>query len=76
MNRRSTVLSIDPGSPPNNESLLSVKDAAKRLGMSESWLRQSDVPKVNLGRRNLYRPSDLARYVDARVSHRLNRRDQ
>jgi hypothetical protein len=71
MNRRGTALSITADRNPVNESLLSAKDAAKRLGMSENWLRRSDVPQVVFGRRKLYRPSDLARYVEACVSHRI-----
>lgn len=73
MNSRGTPLSIIGDRNPVNESLLSAKDAAKRLGMSENWLRRSDVPQVLLGRRRLYRPSDLARYVESRVSHRIDR---
>ncbi len=71
MNRRS-ILSIDESKQPVNERLLSVKDAADQLGVSASWLYGSNVPNVKLGRRKLYRPSDLARYVNARVSHRID----
>lgn len=72
MKTRSTVSSIAGESAPVNESLLSAKMAAAVLGMSESWLHGSNVPHVKLGRRKLYRPSDLSRYVNARVSHRID----
>ncbi len=71
MKKRGTLLTIARDESPVNEDLLSTKDAAKRLGMSESWLRRSDVPRVELGRRKKYRPIDLALYVNARVSHRI-----
>ena len=61
--------------PPANEKLLSVKEAAAQLGVSTSWLSSASVPKVKLGRRTLYRPSDLAAYVNARVSHRAGLED-
>ena len=71
MKTRGTVSSIGGGGPPVNEGLLSAKMAAAVLGMSPSWLQGSNVPYVKLGSRKLYRPSDLARYVNARVSHRI-----
>ena len=52
----------------DTEGLLSVKQAAAWLGMSASWLAQSDVPFVRLGRRRLYRASDLRSHISARVS--------
>ncbi len=54
-----------------NERLLSVKEAAHQLGMSPSWLYQSDVPYIRLKRRKLFSPADLARYIDAHRSHRI-----
>lgn len=72
MKHRGAIGSIDGREPPVNERLLSVKEAAQQLGVSTSWLYQSDVPGVKLGSRKLYRPSDLARYVEAHVSHRLD----
>ena len=71
MNNRGTVVSIAQGRVPVNEKLLSVKETAAQLGVSESFVYQSDVPYVKLNRRRLYRPSDLARYVNARVSHHV-----
>lgn len=47
--------------------LFTVKQAAKRLNMSEAWLFASDVPHVKLGRRRLYRPSDLDSYINRNV---------
>lgn len=48
--------------------LLSVKQAAAFLNMSEGWLYGSGIPHVKLGRRRLYRPSDLERFVEERLS--------
>jgi hypothetical protein len=67
-----SVLSIGEAQIPVNERLLSVRDAADQLGVSASWLHGSNVPNVKLGRRKLYRPSDLARYVNAHLSHRID----
>jgi hypothetical protein len=47
--------------------LLTVKQAAKRLNMSEAWLYASGVPYVKLGSRRLYRPSDLDHHVSRNV---------
>ncbi len=71
MKGRSSVLSISQSPEPVNERLLSVNEAAQQLGVSKSWLYQSDVPYVKLGSRRLYRPTDVALYVNARVSHHL-----
>jgi predicted DNA-binding transcriptional regulator AlpA len=51
----------------SEERLLSGREAAKLLGMSQAWLYQSDVPHVKLGRRRLYRTSDLRAFVSRRV---------
>lgn len=45
-------------------------EAATKLGVSKSWIYQSDIPYVKLGSRKLYRPTDVARYIEERVSHR------
>jgi len=45
------------------QKLLTGKEAADFLGMSQAWLYQSDVPCVRLGRRRLYRHEDLQAYV-------------
>jgi hypothetical protein len=71
MNRQRSIRSIGNDSGVVNERLLSAREAAESLGMSESWLHGSTVPHVKLGRRKLYRPSDLRRYVEARVSTHL-----
>lgn len=47
--------------------LLSVKEAAKYLGMSEAWVLNSSVPCVRLGRRRLYREVDLDAFAARRV---------
>lgn len=52
-----------------NAPLLSAKEAADYLSVSISWLYRSDVPYVRLHRGKKYRQVDLARYVEARVSH-------
>jgi 3-hydroxymyristoyl/3-hydroxydecanoyl-(acyl carrier protein) dehydratase len=46
---------------------LGVEAAAQYIGMSVSWLQHSDVPRVKLGRRVLYRTMDLDRYLAQRT---------
>lgn len=50
-----------------NEALLSTKEAATRLGISERKLweltNRAEVPSVRIGRRVLYDPQDLREYV-------------
>lgn len=72
MKNRRSILSIGEPPEPVNERLLSVKEAADKLRVSASWLYQSDIPRVKLGSRRLYRPIDLARYVEARLSHEID----
>ena len=55
--------------PVVNEKLLSVQEAADVLGVSTSFVYQSKIAHAKIGRRRLYRPSDLARYVSAHISH-------
>jgi len=50
--------------------LLSHRQAAEYLGMSEGWLYGSGIPFVKLGRRRLYRLEDLKRFVELNISHR------
>lgn len=49
--------------------LLSVREAARYLKMSEAWLYSSRIPCVKLGRRRLYRIEDLDSFV-ARYVHK------
>ncbi len=57
-----------------NQKLLTAREAAEQLGMSESWLRTSDVPFVRFGgRARRYRPQDLRSYTAAHVSHSIDR---
>jgi excisionase family DNA binding protein len=49
--------------------LLSVKEAAAYLRMSEGWIYQSGIPFAKLGRRRLYRRSDLDHFVEQHLSH-------
>jgi hypothetical protein len=67
---RNAVRSISAPTLNVNEALLSVKDAASFLCVSVSWIYQSDIPYVKLGSRRVYRPRDLAAYIDSHVSHR------
>jgi excisionase family DNA binding protein len=50
------------------ENLLSVVEAATRLGISKwtliSWMGKGRVPYVRLGRRVLFDPQDLAAWVE------------
>lgn len=54
-------------------ALLSVRDAAGYLKMSEGWLSQSDIPFVRLGRSRRYRLVDLDSHIEQNLSHRPNR---
>lgn len=51
-----------------NDGLLSIRDAAHYLGMSESWLHHAVLaallPSFKIGRRRLVRKSDLDAYLD------------
>ena len=71
MRTRTTVGNIGGPPPAVNERLLSVKEAAALLGVSERWVRQSAIPRVKFSRRTLFRPSDVAEYVSAHVTHRV-----
>lgn len=51
------------------QAAFSIKDAARYMGMSLSWLEHSDVPRVRLGRRVLFLREDLDRYLRARRTH-------
>jgi hypothetical protein len=46
--------------------LLSVKQAADYMGMSQAWLFASGIPCIKLGRRRLYRVEDLDGFADKR----------
>ena len=72
MKNRGTVVSIAQAKPPVNEKLLSVREAAEQLGVSASFVYSSDIPYAKIGRRKLFLPSDLALYVRARLSHRID----
>ena len=53
----------------NMEHLLSVSEAAIRLGISRhtlnGWVSKRKVPFVKLGRRTLFNPADLDRMIKA-----------
>jgi excisionase family DNA binding protein len=53
----------------NMEKLLSVTDAAQRLGISRhtlnGWVSKRKVPFIKLGRRTLFNPVDLERIIKA-----------
>lgn len=57
-------------------ALLSVKDAAAYLQMSEGWLCQSHIPFVRLGRSRRYRIADLDAHIEQNLSHRSGRGDR
>jgi excisionase family DNA binding protein len=56
--------------------LLSVKQSAAYLNVSESYLYQSLIPHVHIGRRRLYRLSDLNSFIEQNLSHHAGRGDQ
>lgn len=64
-----TNIKLPPSHDKPIEGLLSVKDAAAYLSMSEGWLYQSGIPFAKLGRRRLYRRSDLDQFVANHLSH-------
>lgn len=47
----------------------SAKEAAAYLGMSESWVWHSDMPRVRLGRRVKFLRADLDAYLTQRRTH-------
>lgn len=47
--------------------LLSVKEAAKHIGMSQAWLYASGIRCIKLGRRRLYRVEDLDEFANKHV---------
>jgi excisionase family DNA binding protein len=51
------------------DGLLSVKEAADLLRMSDKWLYQSDIPFVRMGRRRLYFRANLLEYARQRLSN-------
>ena len=59
--------------PPDDQSIspaaLPAKLAARYIGMSESWLWRSDVPRVRMGSRVNFLVSDLDAYLVQRRSH-------
>jgi predicted DNA-binding transcriptional regulator AlpA len=54
---------------PFPHATLSASEAADYIGMSESWLRRSDVPRVRLGSRVIFMRSDLNAYLAQRRTH-------
>lgn len=56
------------------DGLLSVKEAATYLKMSPNWLYGSGIPFARLGRRRLYRRTDLDSFVEQHLSHTSLRR--
>jgi excisionase family DNA binding protein len=55
--------------PTSVDGLLSVKEAAHLLRMSDKWLYQSDIPFVRMGRRRLYFRASLLEYARQRLSN-------
>ena len=72
MKNRGAAVSIIGNNLPVNEKLLSVKEAAEQLGVSQSFVYSSDIPYAKIGRRKLFIPSDLALYVRVRRSHLID----
>ncbi len=62
------------------EKLLSVTDAAQRLGISRhtlnGWVSKRKVPFVKLGRRTLFNPADLSRIIKAATFEPLRRKGE
>ena len=54
-------------------TLLNTREAAERLGMSQSWLEHQRAakkgpPVVRLGGRCMYRPEDIERFIEANLT--------
>lgn len=52
------------------DAVLNPTEAAALMGVSESWLRASDVPRANVAGTKYLKSQCLA-YVRARLSHRI-----
>lgn len=52
------------------DAVLSVGEAAAVMGVSETWLRNSDVPRAQVAGTK-YLKSECLKYVAARLSHRI-----
>jgi hypothetical protein len=60
--------------PQLPDGLLTHSEAARFLSVSPSWLYQSEIPVVRIGRRGRrYDPRELRAYIDAHRSHSLLR---
>lgn len=53
------------------DAILSHREAAALLGVSEAWLRKSDVPRANVAGGPKYLKSECLKYVAVRLSHRV-----
>jgi len=58
---------MDANDPPGKtpDGLLSVKEAAALLKMSQGWLYGSGIPCVHLGRSRRYRRRDILAYINS-----------
>jgi len=69
---RGSLIETGPGRGRDPQSvppiLLSLKDAARALAVSDrslwEWTKAGKVPHIRLGRRVLYSPDDLRRWVE------------
>jgi excisionase family DNA binding protein len=63
----------------HSEALLDIDAAAERLGLSghtvRAMVRQRKIAFVRLGARILFRPQDLANYIESHLVHPLNSED-
>jgi len=66
------VRSTHAGQPLAVDRLWSLAECAQFLQMSESWVRRSDVPVVELGRARRYDPEQVRAYAVAHRSHNVS----
>lgn len=63
---------------PNDSRLLTAKDVAERLQITEAWVheraRQGDIPCVPLGRYRRFRLCDIDEWIDSRATTANGRR--
>src|SRR5436853_631267 len=67
---RSALAEMRPAANENDDRLVDVEEAARRLGLAASTVykraAQCELPNVKIGGRLLFKLADLAAYADAR----------
>ena len=57
----------------DNERLLTAKEVAEHLQITEAWVeqqaREGDLPSIALGRYRRFRPSEVQAWIDSKASN-------